>query len=328
MADALENGAAAVSHYSIADLGRAVQARLHFPRRDSLPIGSVGFVRSQPRALASARARGGERSADWELPWRDYPPAVLTPSSQVLEAPYAHDELLLSCRNVLNEWGYQIRLEGKWWRRAGDGPVDPTWPVLATLSSGLRFVQAAEAENSDDDILTGLPLVIGGRASDSDFLIANCSDVAHMFDVHPQGLLGPSRNAWLELSNAWQEAHDEGRSAEECARSLRIISQRHGVRERRHHLHSMIAAMTDGRILAFALTGPLAGIAEHLAKHWHVANAILLDNGGSVGWLYHAKDGLRPTLVVGATNRRENGTAFLSVRTGRFLEPRMHPFLA
>ena len=62
--------------------------------------------------------------------------------------------MLLGCRNVLNEWGHQLRLGGQWWRRGGDPPVDCAWPVLAALPDGLRFLPADEAEKTAGDLLT------------------------------------------------------------------------------------------------------------------------------------------------------------------------------
>lgn len=311
-----------LSTYSVAHLGDRIRGRLYFPGRHALPAGSMGFVRSEPRAR-TAVTRGRPDA----LPWRDYPADVLTASSALLDTPFDEDFLIIGCRNVLNEWGHQIRLDGTWWRRGGDPPVADHWPVLGTLPEGVRFMRAEEAGETGSDILTGLPLVMDGRAVDLHFLIANCSDVAHVFEVHPQGLLGPSSAAWLDLSNVWQTARDEGRSEEELVAAVLATARRHGVTNDGLNLHSIIAETQDGAIVAFAISGALESIGRHLVSRWNVANAILLDNGGSVGWLYCGRGGDCPVLLVGGANRREHGTAFLVLETRGFPRARMHPCL-
>lgn len=308
---------ALLSYYSVADFGYAPEGTLHFPGREALPTGSAGYVRSAGRARMSVLMR------DAELPWRDYPAEVLTPTGQVLDVPFSDDLLLLGCRNVLNEWGHQIRIDGKWWRRAGDPSVDARWPVLATLTDGIRLLAASDAEKTDADLLTGVPLVIRGVASSRRFLLANCSDVAHMFEVHPRGKIGPSADAWLDLSNAWETAHQAGESEAEIEASLLAIARRHGAAPRHDYLHSVIAEVKDGRIVAYALTGSLEWIAAHLAQSG-VWSAILLDNGGSVGWFFCPRNGQQPALLVGAPNRRDCGTAFLSVETRGFPKATVH----
>lgn len=313
-----------LSYYSVADFGRQPRGQFHFPGRGALPHASVGYVRSEARARASAFVRDGRQDVAAPLPWRDYPPETLTLAESVLDVPFRDDLFLLGCRNVLNEWGHQLRLAGTWWRRAGDSPVDDRWPVVAMLEDGARFLPAGDAEATGADLLTGVPLVIGGAPSGRPFLIANCSDVAHMFEVHPTGLVGPSAAAWLELSNAWEAGHQEGVRDSELAASLLAIAQRHGAAPSNRYLHSVLAETVDGRLLAFALTGSLEEIAVHLAGQCNVSNAILLDNGGSVGWFYCPKAAPRPTLLVGSPNRRDRGTAFLSLETRGFPQATVH----
>jgi hypothetical protein len=313
---------ATLSSYSVADLGHGVRGTLDFLGRHALPAGSAGFVRSEARARAAVT-----QSAQPALPWRDYPAYILTSHTRILTRPYEEDFLLVGCRNVLNEWGYQVRLLGRWWRRGGDPAVDDRWPVLATLPDGVRFLRAADADKTAADILTGLPLVIRGRASSLNFLIANCSDVAHVFEVHPEGLLGPSAEAWHELSNLWQTARDEGRDESELAATMLAAARRLGVEPNRDNLHSMIAETRDGSVFVFAISGALDSIARHLVKRWKVFNAILLDNGGSVGWFYCPKGGNKPAFLLAGPNHRENGTAFLALETHGFPRPRGHACL-
>ena len=317
-----------LSYYCVADFGLAPKGALHFPGRGFLPSGSAGYVRSEPRARTAALVRDGKQEASAALPWRDYPPEMLTPAEQVLDTPFRDDLLLFGCRNVLNEWGHQVRLGGTWWRRAGDPPVDDGWPVLATMPAGIRILKAAEAETTEADLLTGVPLVIDGAPSSQPFLIANCSDVGHIFEVHPSGQVGPSAEAWLELSNSWERARRDNVPESELAASLLAVARRHGASARRYYLHSVIAELPHGRIAAFALTGTLEEIAVHLASRWNVSNAILLDNGGSIGWFYCPKDGQQASLLVGAPNRRGRGTAFLSLETRGFPHATVHNALS
>src|SRR5437016_13988565 len=87
-----------LSTYSVAELGKEIRGTLYFPGRHALPDGSMGFVRSEPRARTAVMTDHPDA-----LPWRDYPSGVLTPSSDVLKKPFEDDFLVLGCRHVMNE---------------------------------------------------------------------------------------------------------------------------------------------------------------------------------------------------------------------------------
>jgi len=55
-----------------------------------------------------------------------------------------------------------------------------------------------------------------------------------------------------------------------------------------------------------------------------IYNAIVLDNGGSVGWLYWPGNGVKPILLVAGPNHRPAGTVFLDLPSGGFPQPQAH----
>ena len=282
---------AVLSHYSILQFTADTPGHLLFPGRANIPAGTLGYIRSEPRArLVVRRDRQGQTTAQ-TLPWRDYPESVLTDSTKLFDESDTGKRITVSARNVLNEFGYRVRIDGAWWGRAGDPLLDPTWPVLLFASDGLRMCPLAEAEQRDGDILTGVPLVREGNPSDRKFLLAACSDVAHSYEVHPQGLIGPSAEAWLALSNTWEEGKQQGLSDDELADRMEQVAAAYGALPSRNLLHSVLGQRPDGTLVAVALTGPLDGIAQVLVRDLGIHNAIVLDNGGSVGWLYWPGNG-------------------------------------
>jgi hypothetical protein len=92
-------------------------------------------------------------------------------------------------------------------------------------------------------------------------------------------------------------------------------------------LHSVLAQRFDGAVVAFAITGALTDIASELAQRWDVQHAVLLDNGGSVGWQALIPGAEAPKLLVAGPNYRPKGTAFMQFDIGDFLQPQSHPLL-
>ncbi len=321
-----------VSHYSFLTFACDRPARLVFPGRRAMPlqggeVASAGYVRSEARARLSRRAHeGGWRAGD-ALPFRDYPDSVLVDIRRPRGEWRTESRLVFGCRNVLNEWGYQARIDGRWWRRCGDPPVPSDWPALTVEKTRLGIVPLAVAGH-EADVVTGLPLVRQGLASSRSFLVAHCSDVAHSYEVHPEGLIGPSPQAWRDLANAWQQLRDQGLPEEEVAGRLEELAVRHGAGPSRNVLHSVLGQRADGGLLAVAVVGPLDGIARLLQREWQVRDAIVLDNGGSVGWLYFGKKGEPARLLVAGPNHRQPGTVFLSVELDAFPRPSAHPSVA
>lgn len=315
---------ATFSAYSVLNLGKYPQGTLLFPGRRNLIPNSVGYVRSQIQAGRSAFVRMGRKEITNPRPWRDYPEEALTATCQVLETPFRHSSLLIGCRNVLNEWGYQLRLDRRWWRRAGDPSVDTSWPVLSVAANGLTMLPLAEAQDLPANILTGVPLVIEGESVDRVFLIANCSDIAHSFEVHPRGLIGPSAVAWRELSEAWHRARARDEVGVEISAALNQLALKHGASPSQNLLHSIIGQTFDERLTVFAITGSLDQIAQDLRRRWAIRNALVLEDGGSVGWLFCPEGETVGKLLVAGPNRREKGTAFLNILTGGFVQPVMH----
>ncbi len=319
-----------VSHYSFLSFPSDRRASVVFPGGGNVPlqggqIATAGFVRSEARAQLSQRARDGLWRSGDSLPFRDYPDSVLVDIQQAQGEWREGAQAVFGCRNVLNEWGYQARINGRWWRRCGDAPTPLDWPVLAVEKGRLGIVPLETAQRDAADIVTGLPLVRQGLASSRSFIVAHCSDVAHSYEVHPEGLIGPSAEAWSELTSAWQQLRDEGHPAEEIAARMEGLAAQNGASPSRNALHSVLGQRADGSLLAVATVGPLDGIARLLEREWQVRDAIALDNGGSVGWLYFQEQGGPARLLVAGPNHRAPGTCFLTVELGGFPQPLSHP---
>lgn len=311
------------STFSVVELGKDVPGRLLFPGKTKFPKdGTAGYIRSHARAAKSRMVQRGQRSVEDRLPWRDYDEGLLT-SMDSLIVPDSHHHVIISARNTLNEYGYQIRVDGKWFRRFDETPVDGLWPVISVGEQGTRLLSLKEAENYTADLLTGIPLIIRGKPSSQAFLLACCSDVSHMYEVDPQGRIGPSAEAWTALSERWQQLRDGGKCNEEVAQAMESLASTLGVYPSNSKLHSVLAQRDDGSLVAFAITGTLVDIAQELAG-WQMHDAILLDNGGSVGWQFLAQGSACGILLVAGPNYRPRGTVFMDMWVKNFLHPHEH----
>lgn len=316
-----------LSTYSVIEFGNACRGEAVFPGAAHVPAVCHGYVRStQRRDLARVMGKHPQ-----ELPWRDYPEAVLTPAQAVAGNVRSGHAVLLSARNTLNEAFHACRIAGRWFQRSARREDVPAhWPVLVLGAGPARMARydAAAGADGTPDLVAGVPLAIDGVPSSRAFLVAHCSDVAHVWDVDPQGRRGTSREVWQVLSDRWQQGLNAGETDEQQEAAAREIAERHGVRESTHLLHSVLARRRDGSLFAFAATGSLRQIGRTLVERWDIADAIVLDNGGSVGWMAVEPGGGPPTLVVAGPNYRPRGTVFIVMHTGRFLHPQAHGQLA
>ena len=305
------------SHYSIIKFPVNTKGSLVFPGHKHYSGATFGYIRSEARArLTTKRGR--------KIPWRDYPNNILTSADEIVAISTTESYIVISARNVLNESGYRARINGNWYQRSGDAPLNPEWPVLTVSAAKLQMRTLVEAQQSDADILTGIPIVCQGQSIDRDVVIATCSDVAHSYEVHPEGLIGPTAGAWKDLSEAWENNQNTGLSYHEIAQRMQQIADRHNVKPSQNLLHSVVGQCDDGTLLFAAITGSLIDIAQQLRHTWNVLNAIVLDNGGSVGWLYYPGNNFAPVLLVAGPNRRPAGTVFLKLRIDQFLQPQAH----
>jgi hypothetical protein len=312
-----------ISAFSVMELGTSAPAHVLFPGRRHLPPKSLGYVRSRQRAAVAA----GLGRAIQSIPGRDYREEVLTLVTTLVPLPYSGPHVVLSARNTVNEWRYQVRIGGEWFRRHGDLPIPPGWPVVALGSGGAALQVLSEVDDSVVDLVSGLPLVTNGQPISHPVLVSNCSDVAHAYDVDPQGRRGSSPSAWSALSDLWQQCKDENLSDEELTARMDRLAASRRVRPSEHLLHSVIAQRWDGSLVAFAITGGLKSIARVLSARWNVRHAVLLDNGGSVGWLALMPGADSPAVLVAGANYRPRGTAFLVFDIGGFLHPLAHDAL-
>jgi hypothetical protein len=187
----------------------------------------------------------------------------------------------------------------------------------------MRFKEMQHA-SPEEDLLVGLPLIIKRKPVSKKFLIKHCSDVAHSFEVHPKGLIGPSANAWRELSELWQTLKDNDADENEFAYKMESLAAAHGAKPSQNLLHSIAAQSGNGDIVFFAITGSLAEIASELIEH-NVENAFVLDNGGSTNYAVFTPDSIsggynKHTLVSGP-NHRPKGTVFIVFQLDDFLQP-------
>lgn len=319
--DAME---VALSHASVIELPGTTPSRVFFPGRDVWQGlgGSFGFVRSTLRIQGSWRHRIG--SIPGPLPWRDYPDEVLTNRSEVRFETGSGFQLTISARNCCNEFGSQCRLGGIWYGRVGDPELPPFWPVLG-VGTGRQAeqlcVQSLErAIATDADLVTGLPVVIDCKPVSREFLIANASDVAHVFRVDPLQRFGPPAPAWQELTDGWVSGKAQHWSDQKLAASLQAIADRHGAERSDRLLHSIVGQRENGSIIVFGIHGALDQIAIWLAERWNVTNAIVLDNSGSVGWSYREPGDVSERLLLAGPNQRSRGSVFLAFDVGEHLK--------
>lgn len=294
-----------------------------FPGRSNWPHQSVGYVRCPSAARASWRVTSNAGVPEGAT-WRDYADEVRTHRSdpQVIGEP-GHARLIVGARNCLNEFGYEMRLEGQWYRRSCDAPLPVEWPVLQNSKSGACLRRLGEAENCPGDIVCGLPLVIHGQPVSRQFLIANCSDPAHVWHVHPTGVFGPPSPASAELAEERWNAAAERLDEAAAANRIEAVARRHSAMISDRLLHSVLAQCEDGSLLLVAMTGAMHLIARWLVRQYRVRDAITLENSGSVSWAYRSpKD--EEAVLVGAANQRHSGTVFLRFQLRTYLATLPH----
>ena len=110
---------ATFSHYSILQFTDDTPGNMLLPGRANVPPGTLGYIRSEPRARLAAERDKREQATTPTLPWRDYPESVLTDSTKLFDESDTGKRITVSARNVLNEFGYRVRIDGVWWGRAG-----------------------------------------------------------------------------------------------------------------------------------------------------------------------------------------------------------------
>lgn len=315
------------SHFSTVHLFETAGTRLLFPGLNHVPEGCHGYVRSTLRRNTCHQVAIGERSLNDPVPFRDYPDGVLSDTARLIATPYETEMLVIGCRNTLNESGYGVRVAGRWIFRSGESLPGDATVAVEIRPEGLRFEPLETIRARHHDAVVGLPLVTNGKPHGRPFFVAHCSDVAHTYAVHPKGMIGPSARAWLDLEDTWHRLRDEGAPEDTFFREMEAVAARHGVQESSGLLHSIIAQTIAGEILLVGVCGGLHSIAFFLAQTLKVRHAVLLDNGGSVGWMYLPRRAHQPVMLIAGPNWRPKGTAFLLIPTKGFLHPAMHPLL-
>ncbi len=326
------------SAFSVLELGSRVSGCVYFPGRSHLldldgKIYPAGYVRSRSRACQSHKVRTGRKKVYDPLPWRDYEDKALTSINNLTEmikntTPHIRNHVIISARNTINEWRYQVRINGEWYRRLGDSDIPLNWPVFAISDKSACLLPFSEAKNQEANLVTGIPLVIEGQQMSRTFLVANCSDIAHVYEVDPKGRRGPSATAWQMLSECWQRGKDEDVPDYVLDQRMDRIAKRYGIQLSRNLLHSVIAERQNGELLALAMTGGLTDIARELATNYQVRHAVLLDNGGSVGWHTILNGDDKATLLVAGPNYRPRGLVFIDLWVNDFVHPHEHLVLS
>lgn len=325
----------AVSYSHLASgfhISRDSRAQVLFPGHNEIPEGSYGYVRTTTVVPLSWRSETGNLKP---VPFRDYPDAVRTAISKLFPTPYQKSRVVVSARNVLNEWPYQARIGDHWFRRHGDPDVPNYFPVLTVGTSGLAVCSFGRAPH-DVDILTGLPLVIDQQSMDRDFLIATSSDVTHSYECHPKGLFGPKAPAWQEISDKWHSEwqnwlRDQTYVETKRTRKIDEVAAKFTGWPRSHRIganlsHSVVIDTGDHNIYMMVLTGTLWSIAAYVQNRGAL-NAFVLDQSGSVNYCYLEKSANAPKSIVSTTNWRDRGTCFLAVESGGYVPQVQHMWM-
>jgi hypothetical protein len=324
-------GQASYTQFTRIEFAPSAKGQLIYPGRvGRSDVEHNGYVRTRSKMETSRRVRLGERIDS--LPFRDYPDTFRTPvreiHKQALDVLGVQHAVVIPTRNVDNELTFQARIGGKWCRRADDGDVPGHYPVLRLpRNKAVGFCSFSEAQDTEDDLLTGLPLVIDGSAVSREFIIASASDIAWSYAVDPGAAFGPPSPAWERISNRWQELRDLRFPDADIARALddmaRIENQKGKQSGRRtidppgaHALPHSILAWRNG-LNALVVSSTLWGIASFLSKQGF-ESAFVLDQSGSTqySFLRQSQDALP---IVGSSNWRDSGTCFLAIETGNWL---------
>lgn len=305
-------------HHSTITISGDLKSKLLFPGAAYVPAESQGYVRSDQAARQSVTHTISQMP---RIPFRDYPDSVRVDITKWTQ-PKDYNRLIISARNVLNEYGYAARISGKIYSKSGFVlEKHQDWLALEVSEERLQFNFVVNSLRSENDILIGLPLVVNNVPMTREFFVANCSDMAHVFQVHPLGYGGTSASAWVNLSNRWQSEKDKGTSDHKIWELLEEAAKRLGVKPSRNLLHSCIGVCNDGTKMLIFTTGSLDQIARYLCSEYHIQHAFVLDNGGSVGPIYIPANTCDVKLLVGAPNRRTEGTAFIELEFDDFLSP-------
>lgn len=339
-----------LSHFSVLTLDRMAEGAIVLPGAaqapDDLKLGttqpeSLGYVRSQLLVADAWKSR----TNSWEpedqaagapdhrprLPFRDYPSSLRVPVASI--TANRRNLLVISARNVLNEFRYQARISGTLYRAARDVDLPGEWPVLCVARSKPQtFTFRTFGDATDDvDFVSGVPLVINGRPSSRSFLVANSSDCAHSFQVDPNDRFGPP-GAWLPISDQWNRLHSRRLAGEvmgddEFAAAVDQVAARFqlpiGPQSPGQIMpHSIVAERQDRTLQFMVISTSLPGAARFLAGQGF-RNAIVLDQSGSVGHSYVDELGRSRTLVS-TSNYRDSGTCFLLISTGSYLGVARH----
>ena len=312
-----------LSHDSVLYLPRSVTLDVLFPGHTHWPSESVGYVRCASARRASWHAATG-RVVPTAAAWRDYPDDVRTHRSDPLVVGAAgQSRLIVGARNCGNEFGHEVRLGGTWIRRACDAPLPKHWPVLQVAENGPVMRSLDEAQSRPGDFVSGLPLVIDGQPVGRDFLLANVSDPAHLWSVHPDGLFGPPPPACEELAEARWVGAAAGLSEAAVAANVCRVASKHGATLSDRLLHSVVAQLADGSLMLLAITGALQRIASLLVTRHQAVNAFVLENSGSVSWACRDPKN-DEAVLLGAANQRHAGSVFLRFTLPGFLPTLPH----
>lgn len=315
------------SHFTKIKLDSGTPGSVLFPGVDRLPAKSFGYLRSQRLENHCQRITNRQRPAGKKLPYKDYPNDVVVDAQDYLsKRTNSVHHLVISARNIMNETGYALRFNNEWYFRQ-TGMVPPQhWPVLALGEDGIQ-IDLLEKSDQQKNIVSGVPLIISGQPVTRNFLLKHCSDVAHTFEVHPRGWIGPSSKAWQDLSELWQELWDKKTHEDEFGQKMEDLALQHKAAPSRNLLHSIAAKDQQGSTWFFAITGSLNRIAEELVQTNQIEHAFLLDNGGSVGYSLFTpvksgkSDSLVKQVIVCGPNYRMQGTVFMEFVLDDFLHP-------
>jgi hypothetical protein len=266
-----------------------------------------------------------------KIPFRDYPTALRTRVASLVEG--RTNVLVISARNVSNEVNYVARIAGTVYRTARQTPLPQNWPVLSVRREPPRTMalkRLSEA-TSDEDYVSGLPLVVDGIAQPRSFLLSQSSDIAHSFAVDPDNRFGVP-HAWLPLSEKWNSLHGlrlsgQAISDEEFAAHIDNVAATFGLSTGPDAPgnvlpHSIVAQRDDDTLHFLVVSASLGSAARFLAAEGF-RNAIVLDQSGSVNYAFVDVRGEMRTLVS-TSNYRSLGTCFLLVETGGHLGVARH----
>lgn len=201
----------------------------------------------------------------------------------------------------------------------------------------IRFAQSHDANEIEiqtrsplglwtrrDDVefaVTGQPLLWDGQLSTLESLAARSYDLRHVYRLNWESNRHAPRMADAHADLMQQLIERLETSVEDRAAAISNAAARHGLKEQDGYLHSSLGMRLNGDLILLAHHGSLREVSA-VQKEAGATRAILLDNGGSVGYILFRESSPEPITLMSSSYFRSRGHATLVAElVDEFIEP-------